>query len=262
MKTQDPQPPMSYICEAREPGKPSFEFPTVDGETARAVCDASGWEFIRVYQRGGDSDRPRNAPVKGDKPLSKKQLTTLAIEANKTHRVLSNMGITTDTADDWRHEQVRACVRKEGLSQCSSSHYRKLLIHFRSLRGETTMGSDGGKKWSHEGGDTEERRCQLIGALARELGEHARRVEKPATIEESRLAAYAVTKGGALGEAYLMAMAKAKNPGQSLEDVGCLIKLPASRLEQLLWTLRNRIASREGRGDSSKRNKGQKGGHG
>jgi hypothetical protein len=69
--------------------------------------------------------------------------------------------------------------------------------------------------------------------------------------------AYASIKGGVINEAYLMAIAKAKNPGHTLYDSGCLLKLPASRLEQLLFTLRNRIAAREGRGDSSKRNKGQ-----
>ncbi len=107
---------MRYVCEAREPGKASFEFPTVDGETARAVCDASGWELIRVYQLGGDSDRPTQKPTTGDRPLSKKQLQTLVIEAGKTHRALSRMGVVTDVFDDWRHAQVWACVRIEGLS--------------------------------------------------------------------------------------------------------------------------------------------------
>lgn len=257
MNTYHEEPPMRYVCEARVPGKKSFEFPTVDGETARAVCDASGWELIRVYEKGGDSDRRPDAPVKGDRPLSKKQLQTLVIEAQKTHRALSRMGVVTDIFDDWRHAQVWACVRREGLSKCLSSHYRKLLIHFRALRGETTMGAEGGRKWSSEGGDTGERREQLLAALAAELGQHARRVDKPATEAECRMAAHAIGKGGVITEAYLLAIAKAKNPGQTLVDAGCLLKLPASRLEQLLYTLRNRIAAREGRGETKNRNKNQ-----
>lgn len=260
MKTDHEEAPMRYVCEAREGGQEqTFEFPTVDAETARALCDAQDWELIRVYERGGDSDRRTDAPVKGDRPLSRKQLQTLAIEAQRTHRALSRMGVVNDTFEDWRHAQVWACVRREGLRQCLSSQYRKLLTHFRSLRGELTPDEGKARRQSREGGDTLERREQLLSALAAELGSHARRVENPQTEAESRHAAYASTKGGVLNEAYLMAIAKAKNPGQTLHDVGCLIKLPASRLEQLLYTLRNRIAAREGRGDGAARNKKQRG---
>lgn len=249
---------MRYICEAREAGKPSFEFPTLDGDTARAVCDASGWELIRVYEKGKDSDRKPQHAAKGDPALSKKQMTTLVIEAQKTHRMLSRMSLVTDTFEDWRHAEVYKCVRREGLSKCQNVHYKKLLIHFRSLRGETTVGADSaGKKWSREGGDTEERRTQLVHQIAHELGSHARRVDKPQSAAEQRLADHAISKGGAIGISYLMAIAKAKNPGQTLHDEGCLIKLPASRLEQLLYTLRNRISAREGRGETKNRNKDQ-----
>jgi hypothetical protein len=258
MKTDHEEPPMRYLCEARETGKPSFEFPTVDGDTARAVCDANGWELIRVYKKGGDSDRPAGSHAKGDPPLTPKQLQTLAIEAGKTHRALSRMALTTDAVDDWRHAEVWKCVRREGLSHCQNSHYRKLLAHFRTLRGEFTPGApDKTSRQSREGGDTLERREQVLVLLAKELGHHARRVENPQTEAEARLAAHASTKGGVIGEDYLMALARAKNPGQTLHDTGCLLKLPASRLEQLLYTLRNRIAAREGRGDPKKRNKGQ-----
>jgi hypothetical protein len=221
------------------------------------VCDASGYEFIRVYEQGKDSDRKPQHVAKGDPALSKKQMTTLVMEAQKTHRMLSRMSLVTDTFEDWRHAEVYKCVRREGLSKCQNTHYKKLLVHFRSLRGESTVGTDAGKKWSREGGDTEERRTQLIHQIAHELGSHARRVDKPMTEQESRIAAHAIQKGGAIGESYLMAIAKGKNPGHTLHDPGCLIKLPASRLEQLLFTLRNRIAAREGRGESKNRNKGQ-----
>ena len=259
MKTMHEQPEYRYVCEARRPGRASHEFPVVDGETARAVCDAQGWEFIRVYEPGGDSDRRADAPVKGDRPLTKAQIKSLVTEASRTHAGLRKMGLVTDSFDDWRHAQVWACVRREGLTDCWNSHFAKLLNHFLVLRGEPPRG--GAAKWrrqSREGGDTLERREQLLRQLAHEMGQHARIVENPQTDAEVKLAAMASTKGGVINEAYLVAIAKAKNPGQSIADVGDLIKLPASRLEHLLYTLRNRIAAREGRGETKKRNRSQR----
>lgn len=247
------------MCEARKTGKKTHEFPVVSGDAARVICDINGWEFIRVYQPGGDSDRPPGYQAKGRRALSQKQKTVLAREAQKTHRALSNMGIVTDSFDDWRHAQVWACVRREGLTKCDGSHYTKLLGHFRELRGESTVGYvSGTKRQSREGGDSLDRRQQLIHQLAHELGHHARKVDKPETPLEQRCAAHAIEKGGKIGEDYLVKVAAAKNPGQSIADAGDLIKLPASRLEQLLYTMRNRIASREGRGDSRNRDKKQK----
>ncbi|MEI6605127.1 MAG: hypothetical protein WCP35_07445 [Verrucomicrobiota bacterium] len=247
----------TYLCEARKPGQASHHFAVVSGDAARALCDLNGWELIRVYEPGKDSDRPESRPAKGDGPLSKKQLTCLVTEANKTWRQQSNMGLIAETFAEWRHAQVYAQVRREGLSKCQSSHYLKLLDHFRSMRGEKTRGawSGGQRRQSREGGDTAERRDQVIHHIAAELGRHAAVVEDPKTMAESVCAAHATMKGGVIGEEYLMAIARGKNPGQSLVDVGCLIKLPASRLEQLLYTLRNRIAAREGRGVAAKRNK-------
>lgn len=258
MKTLNENPENRYLCEARVPGKKSHEFPCVDGEAARAVCDAMGWELIRVYQPGGDSDRPAHKPVKGERPLSAAQLKALVTEASRSHRALRQMGVVTDSFDDWRHAQVWACVRREGLTKCLGSHYSKLLAHFRSLRGAPSAAAAGGGRQSREGGDTLQRREQVIYQLGQELALHARIVENPANEEEVKLAAHASMKGGVIGEEYLMAIAKAKNPGQPLVDTADLIKLPASRLEQLLYTLRNRIAAREGRGDAKNRNKRQR----
>ena len=55
----------------------------------------------------------------------------------------------------------------------------------------------------------------------------------------------------------MMAIARGKNPSATLYESGCLITLTAAKLEQLLWTLRNRIAAREGRGKTANRNKNQ-----
>lgn len=250
---------MRYACEARQTGKKSFHFDTIDGEVAKAVCDANGWELIRVYEKDGDSDRPAKQSGKGDPPLSRKQISTLIIESGKAWQQQKGLGLTDQDQTDWRHEQVWTVVKRKGLSHCQNSHYRKLLSHFRTLRGVKDPGGKPTGKWSKEGGDSVERREQLMILLAKELGEHARRVQDPRTNYEMGLALAAQAKGGPVNEAYLLHLAKAKNPGQTLHDIGCLLKLPASRLEHLLFTLRNRIAAREGRGDSGNRDKKQKG---
>lgn len=247
-----------YVCEARETGKKSHEFATPSHAAARAMCDAHGWEFIRIYQPGSVADRPKNAPQAGDPPLTGKQKRCLVTEARFTFDALSNMGVITDTFDDWRHDVVYQAVRREGLSACQNSHYRKLLNLFREMRG-AAVSKPANRKQSREGGDTSERREQLISLIAHELGSHARRVENPQTPQEVQWAAMASTKGGVINEAYLMSIAKAKNPSVTLHDVGCLLLLTSSSLEQLLFTLKNRIASREGRGDAAKRNKKQGG---
>ena len=248
-----------YKCEARQPGKAPFEFSTPDGDTARAMCDAHGWEFIRLYQPGGDSDRPAGAPAKGDPALSRAQLRCLAIEAGKTYQMLAALDLADDLkADAWRHAQVLSLTGRAGLSQCQNSHYLKLLRHFKKLRGEQPTGPALSGPQSGEGGDTLERREQVVSLLAMELGSHARRVEIPMSAVEEKLSAHAMTKGGVIRESYLLALARGKNPGATLTDNNCLITLPVSRLEQLHSTLRNRIAAREGRGTTKGRNKGQK----
>ena len=247
-----------YKCEARRCGKKTFEFATPDGEAARAMCDAHGWEFIRVYQPGKDADRKPQA-AQGDHPLSPRQIQTIAIEAGKAWRIQQETGLTDLPENAWRQEQVMGLVKRDGLRRCQNSHYPKLLRHFKTLNGSAQgPAAAASAQQSGEGGDTLPRREQLLALLANELGQHARRVEKPMTEQESASSAHAKTKGGVINEAYLLAIARAKNPGVTLHDAGCLLILTAAKLEHLLFTLRNRIAGREGRGDASRRDKGQR----
>jgi hypothetical protein len=257
----EPPPNNGYLCEARETGKPPFEFPTPDGDSARAMCDAHGWELIRIYQPGKDSDRPATSPGKGDPMLSKKQLQAVAIESSRTFRYLDDMDLADGMAeDDWRRAQIQALVGRKGLSACQNSHYMKLMKHFRGLRGVQTAGPVTGGQQSGEGGDTLERREQILKLIAQELGSHARRVMKPESLAEWKISELVnASTSGIIGEAYLLGIARNKNPGCTITDVGALITLPSSKLEHLHFTLRNRIAAREGRGESGKRNKGQGG---
>lgn len=254
----EPPPNNQYRCEARKPGKKPFEFETPDGDSARAMCDAHGWEFIRVYQPGGDADRPAAQPAKGNHPLSQQQIRALAIECKATYQFQKEFGLTDLAETEWRHEQIQSKTGCDGLRQCQNSHYAKLMRHFKRLRGEKTIDAPSGGRQSGEGGDTLQRREQLLALIAHELGSHARRVTKPQDGHETRLSEHAKTKGGAIGEDYLMKIARAKNPGITLHDCGCLLTLTAAKLEHLLFTLRNRIAGREGRGSAGKRNKSQR----
>lgn len=253
----EPPPNNRYKCEARETGKPTFEFATPDGECARAMCDANGWEFIRVYEPGKDADRPAGTASQGDQPLSKRQLQAVAIESGKAYKLLKEYGLTDEDETTWRHEQVRALVKRDGLSQCQNSHYAKLMRHFKGLRIAPSAEPATGGAQSSEGGDTLERREQLFALIASELGHHARRVDHPQDAHEWRISEAAMAKGGKIGPGYLLSIAKAKNPGCTIADEGSLITLTAAKLENLLFTLRNRIAAREGRGNTSARNKGQ-----
>jgi hypothetical protein len=260
MKTEEDTFENRYICEARRTGKKSHEFPTPSSETAQAMCDANGWEFIRIYEPGSHADKPAAKPQTGDAPLSALQLKCLVTEARKTYNMLTEVGAISETFDAWRHEVVSQTVRREGLKMCQSSHYRKLLSAFRGLRGlEDPADSGKSRRQSREGGDTGERREQLIHLLSHELTSHAQRVQHPQTPDEEKWAAHASSKGGAITGAYLLSIARAKNAGTPLHDAECYIKLTSARLEELLFTLRNRIAAREGRGTAAGRNKKQGG---
>lgn len=256
--TQQEQPENRYICEARETGKKSHEFPTPDHDTARAMCDAHGWELIRVYEPGKDADRPPEKPAKGDPMLSQAQIRALAIEAGKAFRLLDDMDLTEGLTEKlWRHAQVMKIVGRRGLSACQNSHYAKLNRHFLRLQGHKTVAT-GSEQQSSEKGDTLERRQYLMRQIATELATHARRLDNPQTGIEAQAAAHASTNGGALTEAYLMTIARGKNPEIPLHDTECLVKLTAAKLDHLLWTIKNRIATREGRPDPEKRNKSQR----
>jgi len=256
----EPPPNNQYRCEARETGKPTFEFDTPDGDAARAMCDAHGWEFIRVYQPGADADRPKDAPGKGDPMLTQKQIRALAIEAGKAFKMLDAMDLTDGMAeDDWRRAQIKALVGRKGLSACQNSQFAKLMRHFKGLRGDKSFSGPAGGAQSSEGGDTLERREQLVKLMAYELGGHAKRVQKPETAAEWKISETVLANpGGVIGEGYLLAIARNKNPGCTIADCGALITLTAAKLEHLVFTLKNRIATREGRPGAEKRNKSQR----
>lgn len=253
------EPYYKYQCEARKPGKAAHLFPVVSADAAREMCALSGWEFVRIFEPGTDSDRQAPQARGADRPLSAKQRTSLMTEAARTWKALTEHGVTDETFDDWRHAVVLDTVGKAGVSKCTNQHYARLYRKFREMRGASVTVRGGGHRGqSGERGDTMEARERTMHLIARTLGSHAARVENPQDETDMRCAAHAAGAGGVIGEAYLLTLAAAKNRAESIRDVGDLIKLPVSKLEQLHWTLVNRIAAREGRGKAKKRNKSQR----
>lgn len=238
-------PEARWICEAQKTGQPSHEFETFGEDAARAYCDMQGWDFIRCYREGSDSDRRGK---KDSSPLiSAKQMKALIVEAQQTYRTLTDNGIDLPDFDPWRKDILMSSVRVESFKLVTNRQFSKLRNRFRELRGAAPLGNpNGGKRQSRESGDTLDQRQNRMYHLAQALGEHARRM------------ADAGTPQAAITVPYMLTIARAKNAGHEIRDIDDLVKLPVSRLEQLLFTIRNRIASKEGRGDGSKRNKGQR----
>ena len=238
--TQKPNP--RWICEAQAPGKEPHQFETYGEDAARAYCDIAGWDFIRAWQEGSHSDRPEPKPaMDANRPVTPRQMKALIVEAQMTYKVhCSVMDDEMPGFDEWRYAQLGMVVKGcKSFRHVPAKLYNKVKNHFRRLRGAAPAGNpQAHRKQSGEKGDSLQHREQMLYLLAKELGEHAKRAETNDTCK---------AKGGALGEAYLMTIARMKNKGHTLGDIGDLIKLPVSRLEQLLFTIRNRIATREGR---------------
>ncbi len=234
--------PGRWICEAQAPGMEPHQFETFGEDAARAYCDIAGWDFIRAWEEGGHSDRPERKQPDPGRSVTPKQMKALITEAQTTYKLHCSVMGDDDMPgfDEWRYAQL-AMINK-GLTsfrQIPAKLYQKVKNHFRLLRGAPAVGNpQAHRKQSGERDDSLQHREQMLYLLAKELGEHAKRAETNA---------HAQAKGGALNEAYLLTIARGKNKGHTLSDIGDLIKLPVSRLEQLLYTLRNRIASREGR---------------
>lgn len=237
-----------WICEAQAPGKSSHEFETFGEEAARACCDIEGWDFIRCYLEGSDSDR--RGKDKGSPLISAKQLQALQSEAGETYKKLIGYGVDLPPREEWRKGVLAECVRVDSFKLVTNAQFMKVRNRFRELRGATLLGNSyQARRQSREAGDTLEMRQRVMFTLAQVMGDHARVAEECEACRE---------KGGAIGIPYLLTIAQAKNRAATIRDIEDLVKLPVSRLEQLLFTIRNRIAAREGRGENERRNKKQR----
>ncbi len=179
------------------------------------------------------------------KPLSKNQLITLNILIKEAWSFQERQYATDGlNLTEWRHEQVQKLLGKPGLSACVNMDYRKLKSHFELMAGKGNFNNiilAGTPTRASAPQDTYQNRQTKVKLIFDSLLDHGRRMAMAGRAEECITAPYVEA----------IARAKFKLPQADLH------KLTAMQLDQLLYTVRNRITAKEGRGDTKNRNKSQ-----
>ncbi len=170
--------------------------------------------------------------------------------------------------DEWRSEQVLEAVNLPGLTACDSKHFCHLMGHFKMAAGK----DEEALNWFLRDGKNSERQLAwaIVETLTTHLGlAHATAEEIAATTPprqlKRRLASHAAILDhpeGALSFDYLVAIVRDKTRRPDLQLGGDLKaalaeRCTAGQLVQIRFTLVNRIAEREGRGNTSDRNRSQ-----
>jgi len=214
------------------------------------------------------AQKPRKATSGGPrgnmKPTEIRPLAILARQAFDFQISLGNLDADTHH-DAWRREQVMAAVNKPGLSACDHTDFLPVRAHFALLAGRDEKALDDlvrtGKARDHAApGDTWENRRQVVHLIREDIGYHVILAETPeADVDPKQRAQWKAIQaaGGPIREGYALAVARNKYKAQprSIDDL--TDRLTVRQLEQLLYTIRNRIAAKEGRGERGNRNKSQ-----
>lgn len=269
---------------ADDAGAKSHVFLACNDELAREICAAMDWRYDgRALGPVGIDDeqtgeswkkktakpkskrktkaapqyrrRESGAAMRGNPPLSINQIKALAIEARiafdhlETYDLIEEEGKTkTARFDAWRANICKDITGKKSFREICNDDFRPLKAEFLKLAGrkwEDPKVHLTGKQ-SAEKLDTMERREMFVEKIAGDLIAHvnwARRNGEDVTV----------------GDAYVLSIARRKNPKSTIADYSALVTLPADRIKDLFYTVRNRIAAKEGRGKSSNRNKKQRG---
>lgn len=176
--------------------------------------------------------------------LTNNQIIKLNILCKEAWQAQTNAYATDLNLTDWRHEQVFAAVKKKGLSVCGQRDYRALENHFLTAAGRGNFN-----------------KAVLAGKAYRAATEedtyHARSVQRHLILAALTAHGEAMAELGrtdCITAAYVETIAMSQHK-VSYENLNALT-LP--QLKKLLYTVRNRIAAREGRGERSNRNKKQR----
>jgi hypothetical protein len=194
----------------------------------------------------------------------------LAIKAREAYTHLQSAGVIEDgvSFDAWRKEQVMAAVGLPGISALNGLHFRTVMAHFLALAGQDDKAfraytTTGRVKDSGPSTDTHEAREQWFAMLRNEVAAHVALATTPeAEVLDGDRETWTTIQaaGGAIGEGYVVVVAQNKFGVARVQMERLLERLTATQLEQLFYTIRNRIASREGRPESNQgRNRGQRG---
>ena len=197
--------------------------------------------------------------------LTSKQKQVLIMVSTEAFK-LQNPGCSFD---DFRHDEVMSAVGKPGLSACSQEHYSDLMGHFLTAAGK----DDEALGWFMKSGKNGER--QLAWKIAKALADHTflahATVEHVAAATAPRSLKRRLAKREALRDHadgpitydYLVSIVRDKTRRPTLtigQDLAASLadRCDLKQLSQILYTLNNRIAEREGAGLIQDRNKFQK----
>lgn len=207
--------------------------------------------------------KPVATKLQGNLTSKQKQiLIMLASEAFK----LQNPGISFD---DWRHEQVMDAVQKTGLTACDQEHYSDLMGHLLTAAGRDAEALE----WFMKNNRNPER--QLAWKISKALADHTflahANIEQVIAATSPRSLRRRLAKREALQDHadgpitydYLVSIVrdKTRRPSLTLSTdlaVSLAERCSLQELYQILYTLNNRIAEREGQGLISDRNKSQR----
>lgn len=210
------------------------------------------------------AERPRRR-VRADagKPLSNPQKASISQIARDAFLVQDRAGLVDETGSEsarlaaWRHAQQVAAGCPASLRECGNNHYRALMAHFLCLAGR----DDSAFRYQMRTGrvkdhgaleDTHENRETQRALLVEALNTHGRVCDPLSAEYDEAVATTVADKGGIITAGYVINIARHKCKGRSLDS------LTAGELKQILWTVKNRIAAKEGRGKTAKRNKSQR----
>lgn len=202
-------------------------------------------------------------PLSSGKPLSNAQKAAISQTARQAFDIQDRAGQVDGWGSDskrfetWRREQQAQAVGIASLRECGNNHYRPLMSHFLCLAGKhdtafTYTVKTGRVKDHGQAEDTHESRETRRALIMQALVDHGHRCDNLSDRYEPHTAASVAAKGGLITAGYVIAIAKGKCRGKALDS------LTATQLDQILYTVRNRISAREGKGDTQKRNNAQR----
>lgn len=202
------------------------------------------------------------AKIRGN--ITNAEIQRLIMVALEAYR-LQDPGISFD---EWRSEQVMEAVNRDGLTACDSGHFCDLMGHFFAAAGNEQQAM----YWFMRAGKNAERQTAFrIVELLRSHQALSKATEAdlatstPPRSLKRRLEARANLLDhpeGPLTVAYLLTIVRDKTRRPTLEfgpDLKAFLaeRCTVSQLIQIRFTLVNRIAEREGRGNTSDRNQSQ-----